>query len=37
MPRRTWDAKTTALIVLEGLTGTPVAEICPEHQISQSL
>ncbi len=36
MRRRTWDAKTQALIVLESLTGKPVAEICTEHQISQS-
>jgi transposase-like protein len=37
MPRRKWAAKTKALIVLEGLKGKPVAEICTEHQISQSL
>jgi transposase-like protein len=36
MQRRKWDAKTTALIVLEGLQGKPVAELCTEHQISQS-
>ena len=36
MPRRKWDAKTNALIVLEGLKGKPVAEICAEHQISQA-
>jgi transposase-like protein len=36
MQKRTWDAKTKALIVIEGLKGKPVAEICPEHQISQS-
>ncbi len=36
MHRRTWDAKTKALIVLEGLKGKPIAEICNEHQISQS-
>jgi hypothetical protein len=36
MPRRTWDAKTTAMIVLEGLKGKPVAELCAEHQISQA-
>ena len=36
MHRRQWDAKPTALIVIEGLTGKPVAEICTEHQISQS-
>jgi transposase-like protein len=37
MPRRKWDAKTKALIVLEGLKGKSVVEICTEHQISQSL
>ena len=37
MRRRTWDAKTTAMMVIEGLKGRPVAEICPEHQIGQSL
>ena len=36
MQRRKWDAKTKALIVLEGLKGKPVAELCTEHQISQS-
>jgi transposase-like protein len=36
MHRRQWDAKTTARIVLEGLQGKPVAEICHEPQISQS-
>ena len=30
------DAKTKAHIVLEGLRGRPVAEICNEHQISQT-
>jgi transposase-like protein len=34
--RRTWDAKAKVRIVLEGLQGKPVAEICTEHQISQS-
>jgi transposase-like protein len=36
MHKRKWDARTKALIVLEGLKGEPVAEICNEHQISQS-
>jgi transposase-like protein len=36
MPRRKWDAKTKAMIVLEGLKGKPVAELCNEHQISQA-
>ena len=37
MKRRQWDANSKAMILLEGLKGKPVAEICPEHQISQSL
>jgi transposase-like protein len=37
MHKRKWDAKTKAMIVLEGLKGKPVAEFCTEHQISQSL
>jgi hypothetical protein len=36
MQRRKWDAKTKAIIVLEGLKGKPVADICTEHQISQA-
>lgn len=36
MKRRTWDAKAKARIVLEGLQGRPVAELCNEHQINQS-
>ena len=36
MKRRRWDATTTAVIVLEGLKGKPVAELCTEHQISQA-
>ena len=36
MPRRKWDAKTKAMIVLEGLKGKPVAELCHEPQISQA-
>jgi hypothetical protein len=35
MHKRTWEAKTKALIVLEGLKGKPVAKICHEHRISQ--
>jgi putative transposase len=30
MQKRTWDAKTKALIVIEGLKGKPVTEICHE-------
>jgi transposase-like protein len=37
MKKRQWDARTKALIVIEGLKGTSVAELCNEHQISQSL
>lgn len=36
MKRRKWDAKTKAIIVLEGLKGKPVATICQDHQISQA-
>jgi transposase-like protein len=36
MKRRQWDSKTKALVVLQGLKGKPVAEICSEHQISQA-
>ena len=31
MPKRKWDAKTKTLIVLEGLKGRPVADLCAEH------
>ena len=34
--RRKWDAKTKAMIVMQGLKGTPIADICTEHQISQA-
>jgi transposase-like protein len=36
MHRRKWDAKTNARMVLEGIQGKPGAEICHEHQMSQS-
>jgi transposase-like protein len=36
MKRRKWDPKTKAMIVVQGLKGKPVAEICLEHQISQT-
>ena len=36
MPRRKWDPNTKANIVLQGLKGRPVADICTEHQISQA-
>jgi hypothetical protein len=40
MPRRKWGAKTTVMIVLQGLQGRPVAEILPsirEHYLHSSL
>ncbi len=36
MHRRKWDSQTKAKIVIQGLQGKPIAEICNEHQISQS-
>jgi hypothetical protein len=33
--KRPGDTKTTAMVVIEGLTGKPVAEICTAHQISR--
>jgi transposase-like protein len=36
MKNRKWEAKTKALIVMEGIKGKPVSEICAEHQLSQS-
>jgi transposase-like protein len=36
MKRRTWESKTKAKVVLEGLAGRPVAEICNQYQISQN-
>ena len=36
MKRRKWDAKTNVTIVLQGLKGKSVAEICTEHQINQA-
>ena len=37
MKRRTWDSKSKARIVLEGLQGRSVASICNEYQITQSM
>jgi transposase-like protein len=37
MHRRIWDTQTKAKLVLQGLQGKPVAEICHAYQISQSL
>ena len=36
MKRRRWDPKTKTMIVLQGLKGRPVAEICLENQLSQT-
>ena len=36
MKRRKWDPKIKAMIVIEGLRGKPIAELCIEHQISQA-
>jgi len=32
MKRRRWDSKTKTKIVLEGLSGRPVSEICNEYR-----
>ena len=36
MKRRNWDAKTKAKIVLEGLSGRSLSEICTEYGIGQT-
>ncbi|MER3424758.1 MAG: transposase [Nitrospiraceae bacterium] len=36
MKRRKWDAKTKAIIVLEGLKGKPMTAICQDYHISQA-
>jgi len=36
MKHRRWGAKTKAMVVLEGLRGKPVIDICLEHQIGQT-
>jgi transposase-like protein len=36
MERRKWDPRAKVLIILEGMKGKPVADICTEHQISQT-
>jgi transposase-like protein len=36
MKRRQWDSKTKAKVVLEGLSGKPISEICSQYQISQN-
>lgn len=35
--KRNWSAKEKSLIVIEGLKGRPVVDICSAHGISQSL
>jgi transposase-like protein len=35
--RRKWSSKEKSRIVLEGLKGRQVSDICTEHQISQSM
>jgi len=37
MKRRSWDSKTKAKIVLEGLQGRALASLCREYGISQSM
>jgi len=37
MKRRNWDSKIKARIVMEGLQGRSVANICNEYEISQSM
>jgi transposase-like protein len=36
MERRKWESTEKARIVLEGLKGRPIAELCNTHQISQA-
>ncbi len=36
MKRRRWTSEQKALVVLEGLRGRPVGELCTEHGISVS-
>ncbi len=36
MERRKWAPKTKSMIVLQGLKGKPLAELCAEHQITQA-
>jgi len=36
MKRRRWDEKTKAQIVIEGLRGRPVGELCNQYQIGQT-
>jgi len=36
MERRKWDPKTKSMIVLQGLKGRSISELCAEHQISKA-
>jgi len=36
MKRRKWDPQTKASVILQGMRGRAVADICTEHQISQA-
>ncbi len=37
MPRRKWDPQIkAATVVLQGMKGRSIADICTEHQISQA-
>ena len=36
MKRRQWKPEQKALIMLEGLKGRPIGELCAEHEISQA-
>jgi len=36
MKRRRWDSKTKTKIVLEGLSGRPVSEVCNEYGIHKN-
>ena len=36
MKRRNWSSSKKALIVLEGLKGRPLGDLCAEHEISQA-
>ncbi len=36
MKYRKWDAQTKVQVVLEGLKGKAVSEVCTEYEISQS-
>ena len=37
MKQRKWDSKTKVKVVVEGLKGKSIANICNEYQINQSL